>query len=74
MKAQCAGKKVVLASGRIRPGGVTGLADELKLDLYGSYILSFNGGHIINYADGSIIYDKTISPEWVGLLSSIKRL
>ena len=64
MKAQCAGKKVVLASGR-PTGGVTGLADELKLDLYGSYILSFNGGHIINYADGSIIYDKTISPEWV---------
>ena len=64
MKAQCAGKKVVLASGR-PTGGVTGLADELKLDLYGSYILSFNGGHIINYADGSIIYDKTISSEWV---------
>ena len=41
------GKKVVLASGRPTPG-VVSLAKELHLGDYGSYILSFNGGKIIN--------------------------
>lgn len=59
MKAQCVGKKVVLASGR-PTGGVVRLADELRLDVYGGFILSFNGGHIINYADGTVVYDKTV--------------
>ncbi len=59
MKAQCVGKKVVLASGR-PTGGVVKLADELRLDVYGGFVLSFNGGHIINYADGTVVYDKTI--------------
>lgn len=59
MKAQCAGKKVVLASGR-PTGGVVRLADELRLDEFGGFILSFNGGHIINYANGEIVYDKTV--------------
>lgn len=62
MKAQCAGKKVVLASGR-PTGGIVKLADELRLDEYGGFILSFNGGHIINYADGTIVYDKTVPME-----------
>lgn len=59
LKLQCAGKKVVLASGR-PTGGVVKLADELRLDAFGGYILSFNGGHIINYADGAVVYDKTV--------------
>lgn len=62
MKVQCIGKKIVLASGR-PTGGVVHLADELRLDVFGGYILSFNGGHIINYADGSIVYDKTVPME-----------
>ena len=41
------GKKVVLASGRPTPG-IIPLAKELCLGDYGSYILSFNGGKIIN--------------------------
>lgn len=59
MKVQCMGKKVVLASGR-PTGGVVALADELRLDIFGGYVLSFNGGHIINYADGSVVYDRTV--------------
>ena len=41
------GVKVVLASGRPTPG-VLPLADELRLQDYGSYILSYNGGKITN--------------------------
>lgn len=59
MMAQCMGKKVVLASGR-PTGGVTALADELRLDEFGGFVLSFNGAHIINYATGEVVYDKTV--------------
>lgn len=62
MKAQCAGKRVVLASGR-PTGGVTDLADELRLDEFGGFVLSFNGAHIINYATGKIIYNSTVPME-----------
>ncbi len=51
MKAQERGKKVVLASGRPTQG-VMPLAKELRLDEYSGYILSFNGGRIINCKTG----------------------
>lgn len=47
MEAQERGKIVVLASGR-PTYGVMPLAKELELERYGGYILSFNGGVIIN--------------------------
>ncbi len=53
------GKKVVLASGRPTPG-IISLAKELRLGDYGSYILSFNGGKIINCATGNTIYNKLL--------------
>lgn len=51
------GKKVVLASGRPTPG-IIPLAKELCLGDYGSYILSFNGGKIINCSTGEAICNK----------------
>lgn len=53
------GKKVVLASGRPTQG-VLPLAKLLKLDYFGSYILAFNGGRIIDCKNGQIIYNKTL--------------
>ena len=47
IRAQEQGVKVVLASGRPTPG-VTPLAEELRLKDYGGYILSYNGGIIMN--------------------------
>lgn len=64
LKAQCAGKIVVLASGR-PTGGVMYLADELRLDEFGGYIVSYNGGHIINYANGEVVYDKMLPAEFI---------
>ncbi|MBQ8802405.1 MAG: HAD family phosphatase [Tyzzerella sp.] len=70
IEIQKAGKKVVLASGRPTPG-ITPLADILKLDEFGSYILAFNGARIINCRTGEIIYDKTFPnnaiPEVIGI-------
>lgn len=51
MKAQEAGKIVVLASGR-PTAGVEPLAKELDLARFGSYILSYNGGMITNCKTG----------------------
>ena len=50
MKAQEAGKIVVLASGR-PTAGVEPLAKELDLARFGSYILSYNGGMITKIMD-----------------------
>ena len=56
-KIQQQGKKVVLASGRPTKG-VLPLAEELHLEEYGSYILSFNGGRITDCRSQEIIYEK----------------
>ena len=64
MRIQKEGKKVVLASGR-PTGGIVKLADELDLKSYGGFVLAFNGGKIINYETGEIVYNKTIPVELV---------
>lgn len=53
------GIKVVLASGR-PTAGIVALAKQLKLDHYGSFILSYNGAKIINCATNEIIYQNII--------------
>ena len=47
IEIQQKGKKVVLASGRPTQG-VLPLARQLHLEEYGGYVLSFNGGRIID--------------------------
>lgn len=59
------GKKVILASGR-PTAGIVSLARELELARFGSYILSFNGGRIINCKTGEIIYNKTLPLDIIG--------
>ncbi len=58
-KALDAGFKVILASGR--PSfGIWPLARELELDKKGGYILSYNGGNIIDCTNEDLIYAKHI--------------
>lgn len=59
IEIQEAGKKVVLASGR-PTAGVLPLAEQLHLERYGSYILSFNGARITDCRTGQAIYNKTL--------------
>lgn len=61
------GIKVVLASGR-PTAGILKLADELQLNHYGGYILSFNGAKIINYETKETVYNAVLPKE---LLPSI---
>lgn len=53
------GHKVMLASGRPTPG-MKRYAEELQLEKYGGYLLSFNGGRIINCRTGEIVFQKTL--------------
>ncbi len=52
------GHKVMLASGRPTPG-MKKYAQELELEKYGGYLLSFNGGRIVNCRSGEIVYQKS---------------
>ena len=61
IKAQQMGVKIVLASGR-PTYGVAPLAEKLELKKYGGYILSYNGGEIINWQTGELMYAKVLEP------------
>lgn len=62
LKVQQMGVHIVLASGR-PTNGVLPLAKALELDHYGGYVLSYNGGQIINVQTGEILFEKRINPE-----------
>lgn len=62
MRAQEQGKIVVLASGR-PTYGVMPLAEELHLEDYGGYILSFNGGIIMNCKTKEAVFSRQIPAE-----------
>ena len=62
MKAQEQGKIVVLASGR-PTYGIMPLAKELELEKYGGYILSFNGGIIINCKTEEVVFERQLPIE-----------
>ncbi len=53
------GHKVILASGRPTPG-MRRYEQELELEKYGGYLLSFNGGRIIECRTGEIVYQRTL--------------
>lgn len=59
IEAQEAGVKIVLASGR-PTYGITPLCDALQMDHFGGYILSFNGGKIIEVSAMETLYEQTL--------------
>ncbi len=61
LEVQKRGVKIVLASGR-PTYGVAPVADELGLDKYGGYILSYNGGEIVNWQTKEILYENILDP------------
>ncbi len=58
-KLREAGKKIILASGRPTEG-IFYVADELEMDKFGGYILSFNGGKIIDYKTKEVLYSQVV--------------
>ena len=62
IKVQEMGVRIVLASGR-PTYGILPIAKLLKLGNYGGYIISYNGGQIINAQNGEILFERRINPE-----------
>lgn len=74
LRMQKAGVKVVLASGR-PTYGVMPTAKELELERYGGFILSYNGGRIVDCSTGKTIYEKTIPYKAIsGIYSQVRGL
>lgn len=59
MQMQREGHTLVLASGRPTQG-ILPLAGELKMEEYGGYVLSYNGGRIMDCRTQSLIYQQTL--------------
>lgn len=54
--------KLILASGR-PTFGIVPLADELRMKEFGGFILSYNGGEIIDWSTGEIVYANVLPDE-----------
>lgn len=67
MKAQEKGVKIILASGR-PTYGITPLADQLEINKFGGYIMSFNGGKIIDWTTKKVLFEQKLAPSLVPLL------
>lgn len=67
LEAQRRGVKVILASGR-PTYGVAPIADKLHLDEYGGYILSYNGGEIVNWQTKETLYENALDPVYIPYL------
>ena len=62
MEMQKAGHVLMLATGRPTPGAAR-FVKELKLDEYGGYLLSYNGGRIMNCKTKEVMYQKVLPKE-----------
>lgn len=67
IRIQEKGVRLVLASGR-PTYGIVPLANELRMNEFGGFILSYNGGEIINWESGEMIYENVLPNEVVPVL------
>ena len=66
------GHKVILASGRPTPG-MRRYEKELELERYGGYLLSFNGGRIVECRTGEIVYQRLLPLSMIPGLTKFAR-
>ena len=62
LRLQQSGVRLVLASGR-PTYGIAPLADALHMKEYGGFILSYNGGEIIEWGTGRLLYKNLLPPK-----------
>lgn len=62
--AQDSGVRLVLASGR-PTYGIVPLAEELQMERYGGYILSYNGGVILDWSNRQTLFEQILDPATV---------
>lgn len=64
IEAQEKGHIVAIASGRPLPG-IRKIADTIELDRFGGYVLAFNGGRIVDYSTGEVVYQAVLDNDVV---------
>ena len=67
LQAQEKGLHLVLASGR-PTYGIVPLAEELNIKQYGGFILSFNGGKVIDLMTDKVLFEQALPPDIVPVL------
>ena len=67
IRIQEQGIRLVLASGR-PTYGIVPLANELRMNEFGGFILSYNGGEIINWETKEMMYENVLPNEVVPVL------
>lgn len=67
LRLQQSGVRLVLASGR-PTYGITPLAEQLQMKEHNGYILSYNGGEIINWNTGELLYKNLLPDEVLPIL------
>lgn len=67
LKAQQEGAIVVLASGR-PTYGIVPLANELKLDTHGGFILAYNGGKIVDWGTQQECFAQHLPPSAIPVI------
>ncbi|EJX10581.1 haloacid dehalogenase-like hydrolase [gut metagenome] len=67
IRLQQNGTRLVLASGR-PTYGIAPLADQLEMREYSGYILSYNGGEIIDWSTGEMLYKNLLPDEVLPIL------
>ena len=71
-RAQQQGLKIVLASGR-PTYGVAPIANQLELDRYGGYILSFNGAEIIDWKTKRVLRKDLLDTRYLPYIYRVAR-
>lgn len=64
IEAQEKGHIVAIVSGRPLPG-IRKIADTIELDRFGGYVLAFNGGRIVDYSTGEVVYQAVLDNDVV---------
>ncbi len=64
IKLQQQGIRLVLASGR-PTYGIVPLAEELEIAQYGGYILSYNGGMIIDWSTKEVLHQSILAEKYI---------
>lgn len=67
MRAQKDGAHIILASGR-PTYGIAPIADHLEIDKYNGYILSYNGGKIVNWQTKEELYSNHLPNNVIPIL------
>lgn len=67
MRAQKDGAHIILASGR-PTYGIAPIADHLEIDKYNGYVLSYNGGKIVNWQTKEDLYSNHLPNNVIPIL------